>query len=124
MGPIGVVLGIFSVNKIGEKATLILFSFVLSCGVFLSSFSTNLYFFGVTYGVFYSISIGVMYMIPLDIAQQYFPNKKGTIYGSIICGYGLGSFMFNWILFFLINSDDKKPVPNNQNELLYPPDVS
>jgi MFS transporter, OFA family, oxalate/formate antiporter len=49
---------------------------------------------------------GLVYTIPLKICWDYFPERKGMVSGTIICGFGLGSFIFSFVSTLLTN-------PNN-----------
>ncbi len=40
---------------------------------------------------------------------KYFPFNRGRVSGLIIAGYGLGSFIFNFVCKAYVNPDDKKP---------------
>lgn len=54
------------------------------------------------------VFIGVEYLLPVDNAINYFPNKKvfnfikkqkkGLVSGLILCGFGFGALIFNPVI--------------------------
>ena len=108
MLPFGVYIG----QNIGEKKVLIICSFVLPISILASSFVTNFYIFSIFYGFIFGLVAGVAYMIPIKLSYKYYPHKKGLISGIISAGYGLGSFTFSWLVFFIVNPQNKS-VENN-----------
>ncbi|EAS03514.3 MFS transporter (macronuclear) [Tetrahymena thermophila SB210] len=123
--PLGIFFGVRFADKYGQKKVAFLSALGISLSVILSSFATKYWVFVIFYGITNGISMGFIYMIPLDNAQKFFPNRKGTVYGVIICGYGLGSLMFNWVLYYLINPSNIKAEWNEAyQEYMYPPQVS
>ena len=72
--------------------------------VFTSSFLLdNFLLYCITYGCFTGIVTGVCYVIPISNSISHFPDKGGLITGSILAGFGLGSFVFSQISLALIN---------------------
>ena len=55
------------------------------------------------------LCIGIEYLIPVDNAVNYYPEKKGKIYGLILCGLGFSSLVFNPLLQYFINPNDVSP---------------
>ena len=63
-------------------------------GVYISSFTTNIWIFLITYCMMNGLGIGSCYFIPLVCGWEYFPNRKGLVSGIILAGYGFSSFIF------------------------------
>lgn len=47
-------------------------------------------------------------MTPLYNAWHYFPESKGLVTGIILCGSGLGSFIFGLVSTSIVNPDNLK----------------
>lgn len=60
------------------------------------------------FGAIQGIGASVLYVLPIKICWEYFPNRKGVVSGIIIGVFGLGGFSFNLISSKLINPDGVK----------------
>lgn len=47
-------------------------------------------------------------MLPLVCGWDYFPQNKGVVTGIFLGAYGFSSFLFNPLLTYLINPENKK----------------
>lgn len=72
------------------------------------TFATNFLTFTLMFAGCFGCCNGLMYTIPLKICWDYFPERKGMVSGTIICGFGLGSFIFSFLSTVLTN-------PNNSS---------
>lgn len=92
------------------------FGTYLATSEWLLSFADDghnrLMLFTTTFAVSFGICNGLGYTMPLKICWDLFPTKKGMVTGVIICGFGVGSFVFGIISTFLINPT------NQQTELI------
>lgn len=104
---------------LGTKLQCYITCLVLSGCVFASSFTTNFFLFTFLYGFCFGFATGLSYLIPIDIAYKYFPNNKGLFSGIIFAGFGLGAFVFNFVVQALVNPDNVAPVKG-----LFPPEVA
>lgn len=77
--------------------------------MFVCSFITDKTTFILVYSGGFGVSAGLIYMMPLECALKYFPNKKGKVSGIIIAGFGMGSFIFNFVTLAIVNPDDLHP---------------
>lgn len=75
----------------------------------ISSFTSNFWVFLVFYGIGQGVGAAILYVLPVKICWEYYPNRKGIVSGIIIGVFGLGSFTFNMISSNLINPDGIKP---------------
>lgn len=73
---------------------------------FMSSFTTNAYVFIILYGIIGPFFSGIMYTLPLQNVSRLFAENKGKACGVIFTAFGFGPFVWNSLLFVLINPDD------------------
>jgi MFS family permease len=59
--------------------------------------------FTIIFGVGYGFCNGIAYTVPLKICWDIYPEQKGMVSGVIICGFGVGSFIFSFISTMLVN---------------------
>ena len=92
----GYQIGTYLLNSRGwnPKHILALGGTISLSGIFLSSFTTNLWAFIGLYGVMSGIGCGMNYLIPLVCCWEWFPHKKGLITGIMVGSYGFSSFIF------------------------------
>ena len=76
---------------------------------YLSAYAMNEMQFYLTFGVLRGIGVGMCYLIPLICGWEYFPDKKGTVSGIILSGYGFSSFIFAHVSTALVNPDHLNP---------------
>ena len=54
--------------------------------------------FVVTYGLMFGVGCGITYSCPLVCGLKWMPEKKGMVNGIVTGGFGLGAFVFNFII--------------------------
>lgn len=96
-------LGPAVVNAIGASKTLLLGSWIMSAGVFLSSYAKNLYTFLAFYAILFGTGVGLAYTSPMVAGWKWLPSQKGLVSGVILTGFGAGGFFFNLIGTYLVN---------------------
>ena len=52
---------------------------------------------------------GLSYMVPVQCAWNYYPQKRGLAGGLIISAFGIGAFIFSEVTTVLINPHNKDP---------------
>ena len=77
---------------------------------FISSLTTNFYIFMICYGALQGIGASILYVLPIKICWEHFPERKGVVSGIIVGVFGLGGFSFNLIASSLINPEGIKKV--------------
>ena len=98
-------------NKIGARYALLLGSWTMALGVYLSSYFTeNLKIFMLFYCLLFGLGVGVGYTAPMLAGYKWLPQSKGMVSGGILAGYGLGGFFFNLIGTSLVNPKGLNPV--------------
>jgi len=107
-------------KKIGPQKTAILGAIIMGIGAFVSAAvivlkSSGILGYGtmrllipfigllIGYGFLYGAGIGLSYVVPIATANKWFPDKKGLITGVAVAGFGLGSFIFNYLIKYLAN---------------------
>ncbi len=88
------------VKKIGPQKTVLLGGVIIAAGVFASAGMTTFIGLLITYGVLFGLGIGMAYVVPIAVANSWFPDKKGLITGIAVAGFGAGSFIFNYLIKF------------------------
>jgi len=86
--------------------------------ILLASITHNFYLFMLLFGAVQGIGASILYVLPIKICWEYFPNRKGVVSGIIIGVFGLGGFSFNLISSALINPEGVK-----KQGSFYPEDV-
>ena len=51
----------------------------------------------ITYGIIGGAGIGFAYVCPIAALVKWFPDKKGTITGIAVAGFGAGALVFGWV---------------------------
>jgi OFA family oxalate/formate antiporter-like MFS transporter len=101
--------GIPIARRIGHKITSSVIMVFYAFSVFTASRSNNFILFAITMGFIPGLCVGNEYLIPVDNAVGYYPEKKGLIYGLILCGLGFSLLVFNPILQYFINPNGISP---------------
>lgn len=61
-----------------------------------------------------------MYMVPIVVGWEHFPESKGLVTGIIMSAFGFGSFIYSMIARVIINPDNKLPdVDSGKRDLFY-----
>lgn len=95
--------------------------------IFAASIVTNPYAFIYAYSVPFGVGKGLMYSSALSAAISHMPERKGTVTGLVVCGFGFGGFLFGIVTNRLCNPDDIKPSPVETKdglENLFPAEVA
>lgn len=89
-------------DRFGPKIMVIIGGIVLGTSYLLCSLLVSEIYVIIMYGVVGGLGIGIAYVCPIACATKWFPDKKGLITGLAVAGFGLGSFIFNFIMQALI----------------------
>ena len=90
-------------QRYGPKKIAILGGILIGIALILSAFMTSFIGLLITYGVIFGSGIGFGYVCPIASASKWFPDKKGLINGIAVAGFGMGSFIFNYVINALAN---------------------
>ena len=77
--------------------------------VFFCQYTTNFYVFMFLYSFVLGLGFGVIYMLPIRNAWLFFPEKKGTVSGIILCAKSLGAVCWSQLAEYLANPNGLKP---------------
>lgn len=91
-------------DKIGPRWVATAGGVLLGIGLLLSSQATTLTEIYIYYGIIGGSGIGMTYVCPLSACVKWFPDKRGLIRGIAVAGFGLGGFIFQPIIRFLIQN--------------------
>ncbi|CAF5026719.1 unnamed protein product, partial [Rotaria sp. Silwood1] len=74
-----------------------------SLGFFLSQWWSNVYYYYLTIGIIGGIGCGLIYLPAIVSVGYYFEEKRSFAMGIAVCGSGLGTVAFPYILPWLMN---------------------
>lgn len=77
------------IDKFNPRIIMLIGVILVSLGMILSSFASNIIFLTITYGFISGIGVGITYGVPISIAAQWFPERKGLMVGLVLIGFGL-----------------------------------
>jgi MFS transporter, OFA family, oxalate/formate antiporter len=77
------------IQQVHPKTLLLGGGMLVALGWILSSLTTNIFFFSMTYGFLSGAGVGIMYGVPMTVVAKWFPDKKGLAVGCVIVGFGL-----------------------------------
>lgn len=87
----------------GFKLMLFLGNLIIAASIFVASFMTNFWTFIIFYGFTFGMANGALYVVPMKIGFLYYPHRKGMVSGTIVAGFGMGSFIWSYVALYLIN---------------------
>lgn len=79
----------------------------MACCLYMSSYCQSFKTFAIIYGFFIGLIIGVIYIIPIAHCYQFFPNKKSSVSIILVSASGVGTLIFAFIGFNLMNFNNK-----------------
>ena len=86
-----------------SKSVIILGTFLVAASCFCSSFVTTLASLLVLYGCLFGIGIGMSYTSTIALCVRWNPEHKSLVTGCIVCGIGLGAFIFGFLSNHIVN---------------------
>lgn len=89
-------------DRKGPAIVATLGGILLVAGMVLSSFTSSLMWFYVSYGIVGGLGLGLAYVTPIATCVKWFPDKKGLITGLAVFGFGAGSIVFSPLWTYLI----------------------
>eukprot|EP01017_Pseudomicrothorax_dubius_P003105 TRINITY_DN10362_c0_g1_i1.p1 TRINITY_DN10362_c0_g1~~TRINITY_DN10362_c0_g1_i1.p1 ORF type:complete len:477 (+),score=46.34 TRINITY_DN10362_c0_g1_i1:143-1573(+) len=120
--------GIYVAEKIGTMKLGLLVIFSNSLCILLSSWSESYWGFILSYTIVPGLCKGLAYMLPCYTGWKYYPQNQGRVAGIVFCGYGLGTFGFNYLATFLVNpnnvSASLEVMQGEVRKLYFPEEVS
>ncbi|MCF2706868.1 OFA family MFS transporter [Arcanobacterium haemolyticum] len=101
------VFGIISgriVDKAGPRMLAFVGGAIFGAGWILTGFATNIPMLYFTYGVLAGAGNGLLYNPAINTALRWFPEKRGTMNGILLCAASIGGIMLSKIGAVLNNS--------------------
>jgi OFA family oxalate/formate antiporter-like MFS transporter len=80
-------------NRKGPRIVALTGGALYGLGVFLASFSQNLWWLYLSYGVIGGIGLGLGYIVPVAVLVKWFPDRRGLITGIAVGGFGAGALI-------------------------------
>ena len=93
-------------NRKGPRVVALTGGALYGLGVFLASFSHDLWWLYLSYGVVGGIGIGLGYVVPVAVLVKWFPDRRGLITGIAVGGFGAGALITAPVATRLIQSVD------------------
>lgn len=119
---IGFNLGLYLVvsGKLQPRATILLGSVIAITGFLSASYCVSFFTFILCYGIIGSLGCGLMYMVPLIVGWEHFPESKGLVTGIIMSAFGFGSFVYSMLARAIVNPDNVTPdIDSGTRDLYY-----
>ncbi len=80
-------------NRKGPRIVALTGGALYGLGVFLASFSHNLWWLYLSYGLIGGIGLGFGYIVPVAVLVKWFPDRRGLITGIAVGGFGAGALI-------------------------------
>src|SRR5438270_3447530 len=80
-------------NRKGPRVVALTGGTLYGLGVFLASFSHNLWWLYLSYGFIGGIGLGFGYIVPVAVLVKWFPDRRGLITGIAVGGFGAGALI-------------------------------
>jgi MFS transporter, OFA family, oxalate/formate antiporter len=80
-------------NRKGPRIVALTGGTLYGLGVFLASFSRDLWWLYFSYGVIGGIGLGLAYIVPVAVLVKWFPDRRGLITGIAVGGFGAGALI-------------------------------
>lgn len=113
-------------DLINHRFHALIGSFLIVFSIFFSSYATNFSTFVLFFSFFVGFGYGILYMLTLKTAWQYFPKRKGMIGGIVLSCYSFGAIAWSFLTALLANPNNDPPnqivAVGNTFELLYSED--
>jgi OFA family oxalate/formate antiporter-like MFS transporter len=98
-------------DRIGPKKVATLGGILLGAGYILASFVDTIatdaligtLYLIVTYGIIGGAGIGFAYVCPIAALVKWYPDKKGSVSGIAVAGFGGGALVFLYVEEFLLD---------------------
>ena len=91
-------------NRKGPRVVALTGGALYGLGVFLASFSHDLWWLYLSYGVIGGIGLGLGYIVPVAVLVKWFPDRRGLITGIAVGGFGAGALVTATVATRLIQS--------------------
>ncbi|CAF1213612.1 unnamed protein product [Rotaria magnacalcarata] len=91
------------INRHGCRKMTIIGSCLAAMGFLASSLFANIWFYYFAIGIVAGFGFGLIYLAAIVSINFYFDKKISRALGIAVCGSGLGTMAFPWIMPYIIN---------------------
>lgn len=92
-------------DRVGPRRVVIVGGVLLALGAFLSGLvGKSIVALVLTYGVLGGLGVGFAYVTPIATCVKWFPDKRGTITGLAVFGFGAGTLVFGPVINALLGA--------------------
>jgi MFS family permease len=96
---IGAVIGGRWQDRVGPRMVTITGIVLWGLGNLLAAIGPHeVWWWDLTYGVIGGIGNGMAYITPVATVTKWFPDKRGLASGMVVMGFGLGAFIYGFVL--------------------------
>jgi len=96
---IGAVIGGRWQDRVGPRTVTITGIVLWGVGNLLAAVGPHeVWWWDVTYGVLGGLGNGMAYITPVATVTKWFPDKRGLASGMVVMGFGLGAFIYGFVL--------------------------
>ncbi|XP_052760817.1 monocarboxylate transporter 12-like isoform X2 [Mya arenaria] len=99
IGPLAAILTV----RLGVRVVTVAGAVVSCVGLAASFFATTVTHLTLTMGAIGGAGLGLMSLPPGALVVQYFTERRALANGIAVCGSGVGTFVFNNVMFVLIS---------------------
>lgn len=89
-------LACFLMDYLSHKVLLFLGGIIYLISLFSATFANEFIPFMILFSITAGIGFGIMFISPLKLAWEYFPNNRGTVSGIINGGFSIGAIFFTF----------------------------
>jgi MFS transporter, OFA family, oxalate/formate antiporter len=96
---IGAVIGGRWQDHVGPRTVTITGIVLWGVGNLLAAVGPHeVWWWDITYGIIGGIGNGMAYITPVATVTKWFPDKRGLASGMVVMGFGLGAFIYGFVL--------------------------
>ncbi len=94
------------VARWGPRKTTMLGSLLVGAGWIIASFSPDIAFLTILYGVIGGAGVGIVYGCPIAVVAKWFPQKSGLAIGLTVMGFGVSALVIAPLMKAMIDNPD------------------
>lgn len=103
------VAGTFLMSRVSPRKIILACTVATTVVLLIASFATSWSSFFILYAFGWPLAMGPAYFVPVVCAWEWLPEKKSTITGLIVCGYGFGTTFFGLLTTAIVNPENLTP---------------
>lgn len=83
----------YILQRMNAKTYVVIGGLLVGSGWGLAGFADTLLMLYLTYGVICGIGMGMVYIATMDLASQWYPDRRGFAVGLVAAGYSVGAML-------------------------------